>query len=402
MRILRTADVFCRVVDNLGDAGVCWRLARQLAVDYGLVVRLWIDRPETLARIVGPDVVKASAGAGIALAAGADLGAGLDSGVGIDTGVTVHPWPEPWRAGVHMPADLVIAAFACRLPDAYLDAMAAATPQPVWFNLEYLSAEAWVADLHALPSPRPDRPLVEHFFFPGFDERTGGLLRERDLLARRDAFAADVGAQRALHAALGIGPRTDDELLVSMFCYPHAPLAALLAAWRDGDRPVRMVLPEGVGADAVAALFGAPPAAGMHWRAGALSVDVIALVAQPVYDQLLWSCDINFVRGEDSFVRAQWAARPMWWQAYPQAGGAERAKLDAFIDLYVADVDADTAGVVRAAMHAWNGSGDVAQGWRAMSAAHARIERLAARWSAAFAAQPDLATRLLAKAQNML
>jgi hypothetical protein len=33
---------------------------------------------------------------------------------------------------------------------------------------------------------------------------------------------------------------------------------------------------------------------------------------------LLWLCDLNFVRGEDSFVRAQWAARPLVWQIYPQ------------------------------------------------------------------------------------
>ena len=43
-------DVFCRVVDNYGDAGVCWRLARQLAIEHGCDVTLWIDRLETLAR----------------------------------------------------------------------------------------------------------------------------------------------------------------------------------------------------------------------------------------------------------------------------------------------------------------------------------------------------------------
>jgi hypothetical protein len=42
-------EIFCRVVDNFGDAGVCWRVARQLAREHGFAVRLWIDRVETLA-----------------------------------------------------------------------------------------------------------------------------------------------------------------------------------------------------------------------------------------------------------------------------------------------------------------------------------------------------------------
>jgi len=45
-------DLFCRVIDNLGDAAVCWRLARQLAQDPGQSVRLWIDQPDVLARLV--------------------------------------------------------------------------------------------------------------------------------------------------------------------------------------------------------------------------------------------------------------------------------------------------------------------------------------------------------------
>ena len=41
-------DVYCRVVDNLGDAGVCWRLAAGLAAR-GQQVRLVIDDAAPLA-----------------------------------------------------------------------------------------------------------------------------------------------------------------------------------------------------------------------------------------------------------------------------------------------------------------------------------------------------------------
>ena len=35
-------DIFCKVIDNHGDIGVCWRLATQLAAR-GHEVRLWVD-----------------------------------------------------------------------------------------------------------------------------------------------------------------------------------------------------------------------------------------------------------------------------------------------------------------------------------------------------------------------
>jgi hypothetical protein len=47
MSVLRW-DVHCRVIDNYGDAGVCWRLSRQLAAEHALDVTLWIDRLATL------------------------------------------------------------------------------------------------------------------------------------------------------------------------------------------------------------------------------------------------------------------------------------------------------------------------------------------------------------------
>ena len=42
--------------------------------------------------------------------------------------------------------------------------------------------------------------------------------------------------------------------------------------------------------------------------------------------------DWNFVRGEDSLVRALWAGKPFVWQIYPQHDGAHWDKLTAFLD----------------------------------------------------------------------
>ena len=34
--------------------------------------------------------------------------------------------------------------------------------------------------------------------------------------------------------------------VVSLFCYPDAPLAPLLDTWADGESPVLCIVPEGV------------------------------------------------------------------------------------------------------------------------------------------------------------
>ena len=187
-------DIFCTVVDNYGDIGVCWRLARQLASEHGFVIRLWVDDLTPFARLC-PD---------------------LDVTQELQTlrGVAIRRWCTPFPDVT--PADVVVEAFGCPLPANYRTAMALQSPQPAWINLEYLSAEPWVNGTHGLPSPQP--PLTRYFFFPGFTSDTGGLLRERSLLAQRDEFQDDKAALRQFWASIGMPIPHSDEIRVSLFC----------------------------------------------------------------------------------------------------------------------------------------------------------------------------------------
>lgn len=323
-------DIFCRVIDNYGDIGVCWRLARQLAAEHDLVVRLWVDDLASLAPLC-PNIAPRRDEQKVA-------------------GVDVHLWPKDFPQST--PAQVVIEAFACALPASYLQAMCRCPTSPVWINLEYLSAEPWVEGCHALASPHPTLPLVKHFFFPGFGEGTGGLLRENRLLKERDAFQAALPASEALE--------------ISLFCYENAPVGALLEAWARGERPIRCRVPPGQPLAAVKRHFdGDGP-----WQLDHLLVEPIPFLAQADYDRLLWSCDLNFVRGEDSFVRAQWAGRPFVWQAYPQQEEAHFVKLDAFLQRYLAALPEMTPQTVHDFFHAWNRGkqGEVAQHWPAFYA----------------------------------
>jgi len=302
-------DLFCNVVDNFGDIGLSWRLARQLAAEYRAVVRLWVDDLATFKRLAP------------ALDPGAD---GQSLG-----GIEVRRWITPFPAVE--PGDVVVETFGCELPASYVEAMAARARPPVWINLESLSAEPWVGGCHGLPSPHPRLPLTKFFFFPGFVPGTGGVPIERGLAERRLAFQSDADGVARYLASLDVPPRVQGERLVSLFCYPQAPVAALLDAWAAGGRPVRALAFAGT---ATADVFAARGLSG-GGHGGALAAQVLPFLSQDDYDRVLWCCDWNFVRGEDSFVRAQLAARPLVWQAYPQAGDAHRLKVEAFLARYL-------------------------------------------------------------------
>ncbi len=356
-------------MDNFGDVGVCWRLARQLAAEHGIAVRLWIDDLKSACRLV-PSVLP-----------------GLD--VQQVEGVEIRHWTAPFPDVE--PGAVVVAAFACGLPDGFVDAMARRDPKPVWINLEYLSAEDWVAGCHRLPSPHPRLPLRQHFFFPGLDRQTGGLLREADYDARRARFSpAD------FWRGLDLLPPAPDELRVSLFCYETPALGELLELWRQGPTPVTCLVPEGRALPCVAPIFGLTDLrAGDRLVRDALTVQILPFVAQPRYDELLWACDLNFVRGEDSFVRAQWAAHPFVWHIYVQDEDAHLEKLDAFLARFRPGLEPAAAEAVTAFWQAWNRGQGVAGAWLAFRQALPALAAQGKAWSSGLREAGELAQNLV-------
>ncbi|MEW5789781.1 MAG: elongation factor P maturation arginine rhamnosyltransferase EarP [Pseudomonadota bacterium] len=413
-------DIFCTVIDNYGDIGVTWRLARQLAAEHAVAVRLWVDDLEAF-RHIRPEVdptreVQHLAVQRVPIGAPhrewsteKDQSAGMahacaeippsppftKGGEPRGASVEIRRWTSPFPPVI--PGDVVIEALACNLPEDFMAAMAAREPKPLWLNLEYLTAEDWARGVHGLPSPHPRLPLVKYFFMPGYTPDSGGLTREAWLAEERAAFQADPAARNRFWSALGIPAETPEELRVSLFAYENAALAGLLSAWRAGNRPVRVLLPTGKALPEVARWFGlaAVPAPGTLLHRGHLSLHVLPMLDQDTYDRLLWACDLNFVRGEDSFVRAQLADRPLVWQAYRQEEEAHFAKLAAFLDLYCAAMPADLAGLTRAAWETWNREGDLAALWPAWLAALPDLGQAARHWRECLEKQPDQASNLM-------
>lgn len=372
-------DIFCSVIDNYGDIGVTWRLARQLVAEHGQAVRLWVDDLAAFARICQ----------------GADPRAPQQ----MQQGVELRQWPAQWSAVE--PADVVVEAFACDLPPTYIEAMAQRSIKPLWLNLEYLSAEDWVAGCHGLPSMQSNG-LEKFFFFPGFTAGTGGLLRERGLVAQRQAWQRDDAASNAFLRRLGVEPLAGARR-ISLFAYENPALPSWLDALAADQQLTQLLVPEGRVLETLRAWSGgAPLAVGDRLQRGQLHIQVLSFVSQDDYDRLLWSCDLNAVRGEDSFVRAQWAGRPFIWHIYQQAEDAHLDKLEAFLAGYIASMSTAAGGALSGVWRAWNQAGEVGEHWQALRHSWPEQHAQAERWCLQQAAQTDLAAALVLFYQNWL
>lgn len=296
-------DIFCRVIDNYGDIGVCWRLAAGLAAR-GQRVRLWTDDASALAWLAPQGC----------------------------PGVDVRAWGG-LPSAVEAPTQVLVEAFGCEVTPEFIAhsaRVAGATGQKyVWINLEYLSAEGYVERCHRLPSPVRSGAAeggVKWFFYPGFTPATGGLLREADLLERQAQF--DAAAWRSQH------PGGTDSCWVSLFCYEPAALPALLA--QCAQQPTHLLVTPGRATAATHAALQKTSCQNtpqpLRDKRVQLSISYLPPCPQPAFDEMLWACDLNLVRGEDSLVRALWAGRPLVWQIYPQHDNAHHDKLHAFLD----------------------------------------------------------------------
>jgi uncharacterized repeat protein (TIGR03837 family) len=365
-------DIFCSVVDNYGDIGVTWRLARQLVAEQGCAVRLWVDDLRAFERMC-PEI---------------DVQVHQQWQEGVD----VRYWPSDWPATDA--ADVVIAAFACQLPPDYMEAMAARDRTPLWMNLDYLSAEDWVVGCHGLPSVK-FKGVQKYFFFPGFRPGTGGLLREAGLLEQRDAFQQDAAARQQFLQALGVFP-VDGARMMSLFAYENAGLASWLDVLAADGRATHLLVPEGRILGDVQGWLGVEPleVGDVHRRDG-LTVQVLPFVRQEQYDRLLWCCDFNAVRGEDSFVRAQWAGRPLLWHIYRQDEDIHLDKLDAFLELYTEGLSPAAKVALVGLWQAWNADGDMALCWKMLLEHWPEVTANAEKWALEQASRTDLATALV-------
>lgn len=173
----------------------------------------------------------------------------------------------------------------------------------------------------------PGAGLTKHFYYPGFKAATGGLLRENDLFERQTKFNRESWLQQQ-------GIPFQGERLISLFCYEPAALGAVLTKLANDPQATRLMVTAGRATAAVQGRLEAFKQSQPLWnRQGSLSFSFLPPLTQVEFDHLLWTCDLNFVRGEDSLVRALWANKPFVWQIYPQHDKAHHEKLAAMLSV---------------------------------------------------------------------
>ncbi len=329
-----TVDILCRVVDNLGDIGFVYRLARALSE--------LPDAPRL--RLIVDD-----------LSAFASLCPLVDPGAGFQRvgEWAVARWDAPGADAVRefsaRRPRVVLECYACGRPDWFEEILfdEADTESRDIVNLEYLTAEPWARDFHRLPSLTRSPLVRKSVFMPGFEPGTGGLLIDRGFEAFLDiAETADgrLELRRAVIDSLGLVPGSlvaagnapagnasgslapaslppasltpADAYWVVVFSYErdYWAIVADLARFAE-ERPLVAFVAAGRSS---ASFFEAWQAAGEPFPAVRLP-----LLPQAEWDRLLIAADFAIVRGEESFARACLAGKPFLWQCYPFADSSE-------------------------------------------------------------------------------
>lgn len=369
-----TCWIFCNVIDNFGDIGVSWRLARILQRELGWQVHLWTDDFPSLQALC-PD---------------------LASIPNIHQGIGIHAWQADHAEDTDTAPtpDIVIETFACELPDNVQTIIR--QHQPLWLNWEYLSAEDSNERLHLMPSPQAGG-IQKYFWFMGFSEKSGGLLRERDYVqsARFDT--------ETLRRQLKLPAKNAPEWL--LFGYQSDIWAKWLTMWQQASQPITLLL---AGTQIIASLKNSglvPQNAlledGDVYQSEHVTLIKIPFVPQQDFDKLLNLADGAVIRGEDSFVRAQLAGKPFFWYIYPQEENIHLDKLHAFWDK-VHQVYPDVVATAHRRLSDELNNGEALsdsqrlQAWQTLTAHQNEWQQSAAKWRDGLFAQKSAVEKLAA------
>lgn len=306
-------DIFCNVIDNYGDAGVCLHLARALSL-LNYQVKLWCNNMAVLQTLTIP----------------ADHS---------NPHLNFASWEQELKA--YQPAQVVISAFSCHLDQCTRTALRQ-HPETLNINLEYLSAEDWVESCHTLPSPQDG--YTSYFFFPGFTAQTGGLNVDQSFIT---ACRHEQQQQRQLMSPSAPPPQQQQlqqqqipfqqrpplkPRVISLFGYDNPTVLKLINSLQKSSRPSLIKVFTGLALDNLNQLLQLKLQVGDRYQDRQVTIEVLPMLTHEEYDQILLHSDFNLVRGEDSIVRAIHTGHPFLWQIYPQDEDTHIVKLQSFLD----------------------------------------------------------------------
>lgn len=285
-------SIFCEVIDNFGDIGVCYRLAKNL-IKNNIQVNLYINDLHCLAKIIPLNIIEF------------DVNLKCQK---LDNIQIIH-WQNDVNDTIEYDnADKIINAFACKLPSIYQQTM---PKNIVWIQLDYLALGKWAKEYHGLYAYIHQHK--RYFFTPSFYPNTGGLLTN-------DFHLIQDNDKQSLMHKYNI-QKINTNIHIFIFAYINQNLLDSLVILQQFSH-VKIFMP-------ISVYVNLP-------KPVQINITPLDFCSQNDFDNLLQVFDILWVRGEDSFIRAQLANKPLIWQAYIQEEDNEHFnKVNCFLDLYL-------------------------------------------------------------------
>ena len=308
--------ILCRVVDNYGDIGFVYRLARELSSLSSI--------EKTQLRLIVSDLKSFNAMA---------LPPGISTSLAVQNynGWKVIDWnacAEGKCEFTEHPPKIILECFQCGRPE-WLDEIlfSAQTTQTVQIvNVEYLTAEDWADDFHLLKSGTRSALVKKINFMPGFTKKTGGLVLDKNFVSCVHSKTAALECLKKYASKKTVALIEDTNLFrVIAFSYERNfenEARALSEFAKNSGRKVQVLLAPGLGN----VPFKKAAAAFKN-----ISVYDLEYLPQLAWDALLTLADFSFIRGEDSFSRACLSGIPFVWHAYPQEEEFQLVKADAVL-----------------------------------------------------------------------
>jgi uncharacterized repeat protein (TIGR03837 family) len=315
----KSIDIFCRVIDNFGDVGIAYRFAKELKLAHSsCAIRLFVSDLGPLKSIlpVIDPLQTVQEHDSIVYVNSTKLNTALIAELGT--------------------ADVLIEAMGCEIPEAVIQK--AQQRNILIINLEYLSAEKWVKEYHLKPSLLPQPTLKKYFYMPGFTPESGGVIIDSQVEQVRQNLSDNRIEHLNSHLRnFGIVlTHTKDSLFGSIFTYVRG-FDTLLSDIGNIDKNVYLFIFGHKSRESMTKALNRARVASLsedHYLVKNTHVLMMPFLPQTLYDQLLCITDFNFVRGEDSFVRAILSGKPFIWNAYLQENIYHRVKVEAFLEVF--------------------------------------------------------------------
>ncbi|WP_300620902.1 elongation factor P maturation arginine rhamnosyltransferase EarP [uncultured Fusobacterium sp.] len=309
---LKTLDIFCEIIDNYGDIGVVYRTAKELQKIFPKSkIRAFLNKLDEFKKINSQVL---------------DLPSQNIDGIEYITFDYLRD-----NANELLTAQVIIEAFGCQIPEEYMEI--AYDNSELLINLEYLSAEDWIEDFHLQSSPLGRGKLKKVFFMPGFTEKSGGVIADSNYLERIQRVLENKEFYEKKYLS-DIEDR-ENKIVGTLFSY-EKNFTPLLEDLKKLDKDVVILAMGEKTQDSLRKILKNFSIEDFRnsLKYGKIEIRFLNFLNQEEYEELINIVDFNFVRGEDSFIRAVLTGKPYMWHIYCQEEYAHMDKIEGFLDKY--------------------------------------------------------------------